>query len=241
MSGRVVEAERLARHAHELGRRAQARDADTIYAAQLLTLRRREDRLAEYVSTVETFVERHPALVAWRAVLPLAHLLNGEREDGQAAFEELAEDGFAAIPYDMFWFTAVCVASEACALLGDADRARELYALLIPHRDRMVQVTQAACFGSAERFLGLLASTFGDIDAAAEHFEAALEKNARRGVVPLIPFIRVEFAQMLLAAERPQRARALLEEALREAETAGISQLVARVRPLLTGQTPVNR
>ena len=82
MSGRVAEAERLAREAHELGQRAQSRDADTIYAAQLLTLRRREDRLAEYVSTVETFVERHPALVAWRAVLPLAHLLNGEREEG---------------------------------------------------------------------------------------------------------------------------------------------------------------
>ena len=128
MSGRVAEAERLARQAHELGQRAQARDADTIYAAQLLTLRRREDRLAEYVSTVETFVERHPALVAWRAVLPSAHLLNGEREEGAAAFEEIAVDDFAAIPRDMFWFTAVCVAGEACKLLGDAARAAQLYA-----------------------------------------------------------------------------------------------------------------
>jgi len=232
-SGRVAEAERLARQAHELGRRAQARDADTIYAAQLLTLRRREDRLAEYVSTVENFIERHPALVAWRAVLPLAHLLNGERDEGLAAFEELAHDDFAAIPHDMFWFTAVCVASEACALIGDAERARQLYALLIPYRDRMVQVTQAACFGSAERFLGLLASTYGDVDRAAEHFQAALEKNFRRGVLPLIPFIRVEFAQMLLAAGRPEPARELLEQALQEAEAAGISQLVARVRPIL--------
>jgi hypothetical protein len=113
--------------------------------------------------------------------------------------------------------------------------------MLLPHRDRMVQVTQAACFGSSERFLGLLASTFGDVDAAVEHFEGALHKNAERGVLPLIPFIRVEFAQVLLAAERPEPARALLEQALREAEAAGISQLVARVRPMLSGQTPVNR
>jgi tetratricopeptide (TPR) repeat protein len=236
MSGRVAEAERLARSAHELGQRAQARDADTIYAAQLLTLRRREDRLADYVATVETFVERHPALVAWRAVLPLAHLLNGEREEGIAAFEEIAHDEFAAIPRDMFWFTAVCVAGEACKLLGDADRARQLYALLVPYRDRMVQVSQAACFGSAERFLGLLASTFGDIEAAAEHFEAALAKNTARGVLPLIPFIRVEYAQVLIAAEaRPERAQELLTDALREAEAAGISSLSARLRPLLTG------
>ncbi len=241
MSGRVAEAERLARQAHELGQRAQARDADTIYAAQMLTLRRREDRLAEYVSTVETFVERHPALVAWRAVLPLAHLLNGEREEGLAAFEELALDDFAAIPRDMFWFTAVCVASEACALIRDQARARALYDMLLPYRDLMVQVTQAACFGSAERFLGLLAATFGDVDAAVEHFEGALRNNASRGVLPLIPFIRVEFAQVLLAADRPEPARALLQQALAEAESAGISMLAARVRPMLTGQTPVNR
>jgi hypothetical protein len=161
-------------------------------------------------------------------------LLNGEREEGHAAFEELAVDDFAAIPRDMFWFTAVCVAGEACKLLGDAERARALYALLVPYRDRMVQVSQAACFGSAERFLGLLASTCGDIDTAAEHFEAALEKNVRRGVLPLIPFIRVEYAQVLLAAGvRAERAQELLTEALREAEAAGIDSLTARLRPLL--------
>ncbi|MDA0172943.1 hypothetical protein OJ998_27830, partial [Solirubrobacter taibaiensis] len=236
MSGRVAEAERLARDAHELGQRAQSRDADTIYAAQLLTLRRREDRLAEYVSTIETFVERHPALVAWRAALPLAHLLNGEREEGEASFEELVEDDFAAVPLDMFWFTATCVLAEACSHLGDAIRARQLHAQLLPYRDRMVQVTQAACFGSAERFLGLLAATFGDIDLASEHFEAALALNARRGVLPLIPFIRVEYAQRLLARGRgsdAERARELLVTAYREAETAGIAMLVARLKPLL--------
>jgi tetratricopeptide (TPR) repeat protein len=236
MRGQVAEAEKLAREAHELGQRAQARDADTIYAAQLLTLRRREDRLAEYVSTVETFVERHPALVAWRAVLPLAHLLNGEREEGRAAFEELAEDDFAAVPQDLFWFTATCVLGEACSHLGDEARARQLHARLLPYRHRMVQATQAACFGSAERFLGLLAATFGDVDLAAEHFEAALRLNAERGVLPLIPFIRVEYAQRLLARGRAgdgERARALLAQAYQEAEAAGIAMLVARLKPLL--------
>ena len=177
MIGQVAEAERLAAEAHELGTRAQARDADTIYAAQLLTLRRREDRLAEYVSTVEEFVERHPALVAWRAVLPLAHMIRGEREEGMAVFEDLARDDFAAVARDMFWFTAVCIVSEACALIGDAARAEVLYGMLAPYRERMVQVTQAACFGSAHRFLGLLAATMGELDTASEHFEAALAIN----------------------------------------------------------------
>ncbi len=236
MVGRVGEAERLAQEAHELGTRAQARDADTIYAAQLLTLRRREDRLAEYVSTVETFVERHPALVAWRAVLPLAHMLRGEREEGLAAFEELARDDFAAIPRDMFWFTAVCIVSEACALIGDAARAEVLYGMLAPYRERMVQVTQAACFGSANRFLGLLAMTAGRVDDAAEHFEDALRINVERGVLPVTPFIRTEYAHMLLARRGPgdvERAHELVTAALAQAEAAGIAMLIARLRPLL--------
>ena len=162
--------------------------------------------------------------------------MNGEREEGVAAFEELAEDGFAAVPRDMFWFTAMCVLGEACSHIGDVERARELHAVLLPYRDRMVQVTQAACFGSAERFLGLLAATYGDVDAASEHFEAALALNADRGVLPLIPFIRVEYAQRLLARGTPadaERARELVGTAYREAEAAGISMLVARLKPLL--------
>ena len=186
-------------------------------------------------------IERHPALVAWRAVLPLAHLLNGEREEGHAAFEELASDGFAAIPRDMFWFTAVCIVSEACKLIGDRERAARLYELLLPYRDRMVQVTQSANFGSAERFLALLAATMGDTGAAAEHFEAALEKNARRGVLPLIPFIRTEYAQVLLergTEADAERAGELLVQALGEAEAAGITQLIERLRPLLQAPAP---
>ena len=48
MAGRVADAERLAREAYELGRRAHARDADVIYAAQTLILRRREDALQDF-------------------------------------------------------------------------------------------------------------------------------------------------------------------------------------------------
>jgi hypothetical protein len=236
MVGRVAEAERLALAAHELGDPAHARHAHTNKAAPRLSQRRREDRLAEYVATVETFVSRHPALVAWRAVLPLAHMLRGEREEGLAAFEDLARDDFAAISRDMFWFTAVCIVSEACALIGDAERAEVLYAMLAPYSERMVQVTQAACFGSAHRFLGLLAMTAGRTDDAAAHFEAALARNLDRGVLPVVPFIRTEYAQMLLARRGPgdiARAHELVTAALAQAEAANIAMLVARLRPML--------
>ena len=58
----------------------------------------------------------------------------------------------------MFWFTAIALLAEACALIGDREQAAVLYALLEPHSDRIVQVSQAASFGSAQRFLALLAA-----------------------------------------------------------------------------------
>ena len=121
MAGRVGDAERLAREAYELGRRAQARDAETIYAAQLLILRRREDalggvRLDDRAATSSAT----PRCVAWRAILPMAHLMTGDTQAGVAQFRELAQDEFAAIPRDMFWFTAIALLGETCALLGDA-------------------------------------------------------------------------------------------------------------------------
>jgi hypothetical protein len=64
MAGRVTESERLAREAFELGKQAQARDAETVYAIQVMTLRRREGRLSDHVSQIEAAIEKHPSLVA---------------------------------------------------------------------------------------------------------------------------------------------------------------------------------
>ena len=233
MAGRVGDAERLAREAYELGRQAQARDADTVYAAQLVTLRRREGRLAEFLPTIESYVEQNPALVVWGAVLSLAYLTAGDRERGVAEFERLAQDGFAGVPRDMFWFTAMCVLAEDCALIGDAPRAQRLYELLLPYRDRNVVVTQAAYWGSAERFLGLLATTTRSWDAAAGHFEAALSRNAACGVQPALPIIRRDYAEMMLARRAPgdlNRAADLLGQTLEAAELAGLSQFAELVR-----------
>ena len=102
---------------------------------------------------------------------------NGEREEGLAAFEELADGRLRGDPARHVLVHGHLRAGRGVrADLGDAGaRARSSTRMLLPYRDRMVQVTQAACFGSAERFLGLLAATFGDIDAAVR----ALRGGAR--------------------------------------------------------------
>ena len=116
---------------------------------------------------------------------------------------------------------------EACALIGDARARRGPLPLLLPHRDRMVQVTQAACFGSTHRFLGLLRQPRGRLDAAGRALRGRAGASTRGAACcRVVPFIRAEYAQMLLAAPgaRRRRARALLvPQALAEAEAAGIT------------------
>jgi tetratricopeptide (TPR) repeat protein len=230
MAGEMVEAERLARRAYEIGRRAHVRDADTIYATQLLILRRREDRLPEFVSTVEDLVAKHPSLVAWRTVLPLMLAGGGEREAAVREFERFAAGEFAELPRNVLWFPAMCILSEACSLIGDAERAATLYAKLVPYRSRNVQVVQAACFGSAERFLALLARARGEFALASEHFEAAIRLNVARGVLSNVPLIRREYAEVLVEQNELDRATEQLRASLEGAEAAGMSKIAASVR-----------
>ena len=232
MAGRIKEAERFAEESYELGRRAQARDAATVYWAQVIALRRREHRLSDFVSTVQSAAEQLPALTAWRAVLPLAHLAAGKPKEAVDEFEWLAQDDFSRVRRDMFWFTCVCVLAETCALIHDTARASMLYEMLLPYKDRNVQVTWAACWGSCERFLGLLAAATAQWEVASGHYEAAIAKNAAGGLAGAVSLVQRDYAEMLVARRADgdlDRATDLFGETLQAAEAAGMPQLAAHI------------
>jgi DNA-binding SARP family transcriptional activator len=233
MAGEVNKVEPLARRFYDLGIEAQARDTETIYRAQLIALRRREERLPEFISTVQAAVEAHPTLLAWRAVLPLTHLASGDPAAAVAEFEWFAHDRFSRVRRDMFWFTTVCVLAETCTLIRDRARAQELYGLLEPFKERNVQVTQAACWGSAQRFLGLLAAVLGRWDQAVAHLEAAIARNEADGNRAAASLVRRDLAKLLVARRAEgdlDRAADLLREPLRAAREARTESLLARIQ-----------
>ena len=85
------------------------------------------------------------------------------------------------VPRDFFWLSAATVLAEAAVLAGDAVAAERLYDALVPYASRHTQHSFAACWGSVERQLGLLAATLGRRDAAATHLRAALAANRATG------------------------------------------------------------
>jgi hypothetical protein len=146
----------------------------------------------------------------------------------------------------MFWFTAMCILAETSSLLGDHERAWILYEKLSPYKHRNVQVTQAAFWGSCERFLGLLAASVEHWEPAGAHFVAAIAKNEANGCPVAAAMVRRDYAEMLLARRDPgdrDLAQELLGETLRMAEAAGMSMLAGNLHARLEeiGREPVDR
>ena len=106
-------------------------------------------------------------------------------------------DGFSRVRRDMFWFATLSVLAETCALLRDGARAQVLYDLLEPFKDRNVQVTQAVCWGSVERFLGLLAAVLGRGETAVAHLQSAIARNEAGGNPAAASLVRRDLAKLL--------------------------------------------
>ena len=173
LDGRLDEAERLAFESYELRRRLETRDAESVLAAQLFMIRRAQGRVHELLPAVAEAVERHPALAAWRAALPLVHLGAGDEDRAREELEQ-AVAGVPGIPRDFFWLTAMTLLSEATAALGAAGPAERLYDALAPFASRWVQIGYAAGDGPVARSLGLLAAARGDVGGAIAQLEYAL-------------------------------------------------------------------
>ncbi|HEY3019989.1 MAG TPA: protein kinase [Solirubrobacteraceae bacterium] len=233
LAGRFAEGESRAHEAFELGRRVRMTDAEHCFAIQSFIAAMELGRLAELQATVEQLATRYPETTRWRAGLAYLHTELGRRDEAAVAFEEVAARGFAAVERDNQWLVAMTDLADTCAFLGDARRAAELRDLLLPYAGRNVVIVEGwACLGSADRPLGLLASTIGLWDEAQAHFEAALDLNARLGARPWLARTELAYARMLLGrrhAGDTERAQDVLRRALATAKDLGMTTLTGRV------------
>jgi DNA-binding SARP family transcriptional activator len=182
LEDRLAEAWALADRALVLGRRAQGAMAAADFAVTRCVLLHRERALGKDLAAVRASAEQARHLVAFRAAVCLGAAQAGELAAARAELESLAADDFAALPRDAAWRTAVALLAEASALLQAREHAAKLYEQLLPHRHYFVQAARAACMGSAEYYLGVLAETMGDTELAIVHYELAAARNAGAGL-----------------------------------------------------------
>jgi DNA-binding CsgD family transcriptional regulator/tetratricopeptide (TPR) repeat protein len=232
--GALAEAEQRAIRSNEWGRLLTGRDASGTYGIQMFGIRREQGRLAELAPAVRILAgdpDRdgpwQPGLVAVLAELGM------EREARHELARLSAEgiDGFKA----SLWLATLAYLTDACAALGDDKMAALLYPELEPFAGTNVMIGHlVACYGSADRYLGMLASTLGEAALAEEHFERALECNRAMGASTWLAHTAYEYGRFLRERDGRARARAdaLLGEAASLAEGIGMGGLLGKVRSL---------
>ena len=112
-------------------------------------------------------------------------------------------------------------------LKGEDSAAEAQYAYMLGQRGTMVRAVS-----SADRLLGLLSQTMGDLDQAASHFEDALAFCRKAGCRPELAWTGCDYADMLLERNGEgdrAKAIALLDESLAISSELGMRPLMERV------------
>jgi hypothetical protein len=176
LAGDVAEAERCAEECLQHGQRADMKDALSSWAGKLLMLRYRQGRLDELASVVDRLIGgADMRKTGWRVTFGLIRAGAGDDDTARTIYREELAAYSDALP--QFWLTNIAVLSELCVRLRDPEGARELYAELAPYAHRNVVVAYASCWGPVDRYLALLAATFGDEALRAKHARSAVART----------------------------------------------------------------
>jgi hypothetical protein len=114
--------------------------------------------------------------------------------------------------------------AETCCVLADVEGAKSLYPLLRPYARQTANHPTAVCFGAADLYLAMLASTATWQDLAREHFEQALTLNRAMRAWPSVARTLYRYGAFLVTQQADSEQHLGLQQ-LREA-----AQLARRLK-----------
>ena len=157
------------------------------------------------------------------------------QDETRRELDHIRREGFDALRASL-WLASLTYLTDACAAVGDAELAALLYPELAPLAGGTVAIGHGvACYGSADRYLGLLAATLGEHDLAAEHFDEALTANRRMRAATWVANTLLAYGQTLRSRGRSAdmaASAALLADAATLAERTGLPKVLARAGAL---------
>ena len=196
--GRLDEAEAMARRSHEWSRLLTGRDASGVYGIQMFSIRREQGRLAELAPVIRILAGER-ARGPWRPGLVAAARRAGHGGGGAGASSRGSPPKGSTRFRESLWLASLTYLTDACAALGDEAMAALVYPELEPLAGANVMIGHlVACYGAADRYLGMLAATLGEWERAEAHFERAMELNRRMGAATWLAHTAYEYARLLL-------------------------------------------
>jgi DNA-binding SARP family transcriptional activator len=203
------------------------------YGAQMFFLAHEQGRLAELQPLLAALASEDHVLPGFKALVALIHAELGAEDEARAIVAELAVDDFQALQHDQARAVVLLPLATTAVRLGDQHLGAALRRIHAEYRGTVLTVSAAVCFGSADRFLGMLAALQGDAPDAIAHFDVALELEQRLGSPPLLARTRYWYAKLLIDSgqNRPQ-ALQMLADCVATAQALGMGSLLADARRL---------
>src|SRR5262249_3417269 len=173
----------------ELGRQALGGLALDGFLAQRAELLWQQGRLEETIALLETGIRTRPEERTLRCGLALVLAEQGAVARARGEIDALATTGIGTWPRGHHWLAQLSWLGRAAAVVGDRERAAEIYALLSPYADRTIPIGPSFfCQGSVARGLGVLAGALERWDEATAHFDRALAVHRDMGATPYVRF-----------------------------------------------------
>jgi DNA-binding CsgD family transcriptional regulator len=242
--GRLPAAEAMAARSEEAGRLLAGRDALGTYGIQMFSLRREQGRLAELAPVIRILAAGEHEHGPWQPGLVSLLVELGMETEARRELDRIAAAGLEPFRASL-WLASLAYIADASSALGHEITAALVYPELEQLAGANVMIGHlVACYGAADRYLGMLAATLGEWDRAEEHFEHALALNRQMEARTWLAHTEYEYARALLARgpSEPDRARALLTHAAELATDIGLAALHARIvaigAPLSTASLP---
>jgi DNA-binding CsgD family transcriptional regulator len=158
----------------------------------------------------------------------------GMEDEARRQLERIAGEGLDQFR-ETLWLASLTYVTDACAALGDAAAALLVYPELEPLAGTNVMIGHGvSIYGSADRYLGMLAATLGDLDLARDHFERAIDLNRRMGARTWLAHTDYQYARALIAGGEndDELIQALASEARDLASRIGLRALLPRIDAL---------
>ncbi len=173
LEGELAQAETAAERSREWGRLLVGRDASSVYGIQMFGVRREQGRLAELAPVIRILAAGDRAGGAWRpglaamlAELAMEEQVRGELDRVQAEGLEPLREGL--------WLASLTYLADAAGAVAHEGVAALVYPLLAPLAGTNVMIGHGvACYGAADRYLGMLAATLGERESATQSLRGA--------------------------------------------------------------------
>jgi hypothetical protein len=238
LEGRFADAEALLAEVAAMCGELSASTIPITVASQRVVLTWLQQGVGAITELVRAYADGAPAMPCWRAGLAASLAASGRPAEARLEYDRLAADGFAALPRDNLWLTAMSLLAETVASLEHSAAAAAVYAELLPFAGRNVVLPTAAFLGPVDMWLGILARVEGRPVKALEHLAAARRSATRNGARTSLARIDVEAAAVLLGSAEPgaqERAAELLAGAAEACATLGLQALLERACGLQAG------